>query len=347
MTIFITEPRLHHRSANKIGILLINLGTPDAPRSPEVRRYLAEFLSDSRVVELPKALWNIILYGVILPTRSVKSARKYASIWDAREGSPLRFHTDKQAKLLEGWLAQHMDAPFDVAYAMRYGQPSIATELDKLLAKGCDHVLCVPMYPQYASASTGSAMDGVYRHLLRRRRQPALRAVIQFYDQAAYIAALAHQVQSYWQVHGQPQVLVMSFHGIPVKSVKQGDPYYYQCMTTARLLAQALGLKKLHYAICFQSRFGAAKWLRPATDSTLKALGKAGTRRVDVVCPGFVADCLETLEEIAMEGKADFLAAGGGEFHYIPALNERSDWIAALGEKVLDNLQGWCGTRRA
>lgn len=335
------EPSHTHGSIAKTGILLLNLGTPDAPTKQALKPYLKQFLSDPRVVEIPRVLWWLILNGIILQTRPVKSAAKYASIWDKREGSPLRFHTEKQAKLLQGWLGEHIKSPFVVDYAMRYGNPSIDSALARMSTQGCDRILAIPLYPQYAASSTASALDAVYQYLHSKRNQPALRTIKHYHDDPGYIAALAHNIQDYWMRNGRPDILVMSFHGVPRYTLNKGDPYHCECHKTARLLAEALGLASDKYRVTFQSRFGRAEWIKPYTAATLTELGQAKTRRVDVVCPGFVADCLETLEEIAMEVKTDFITAGGGEFHYIPALNENSAWINALGEMALSNLQGW------
>ncbi|MHB1174016.1 MAG: ferrochelatase [Sulfuriferula sp.] len=340
MSRYLTEPAHTHGNVAKTGILLINLGTPDAPTKQALRPYLKEFLSDPRVVEIPRAIWWLILNGVILNTRPKKSAHKYASIWTS-EGSPLRFHTEKQAKLLKGWLGERIKSPFVVDYAMRYGNPSVASAMTRLSEQGCDRILALPMYPQYAASSTATALDAVYQILETKRNQPALRTLRHYHDDPGYIAALAANVHEYWMRNGRPEMLVMSFHGVPRYTLDKGDPYHCECQKTARLLAEALGLSKTQYQLTFQSRFGRAEWIKPYTVATLEALGRARTKRVDVVCPGFVADCLETLEEIAMEGKQTFLAAGGGEFHYIPALNERPEWIAALGELALSNLSGW------
>lgn len=337
---YLTEPAHTHGNIAKTGILLINLGTPDAPTKQALKLYLKEFLSDPRVVEIPRAIWWLILNGVILNTRPKKSAQKYASIWTS-EGSPLRFHTEKQAKLLKGWLGERIKSPLVVEYAMRYGNPTVASAMDRLSQQGCDRILALPMYPQYAASSTATAFDAVYRILLGKRNQPALRTVRHYHDDPGYITALAANVREYWMRNGRPEMLVMSFHGVPRYTLDKGDPYHCECQKTARLLAEALGLSREQYRVTFQSRFGRAEWIKPYTAATLEELGRAHTKRVDVVCPGFVADCLETLEEIAMEGKQAFLAAGGGEFHYIPALNERPEWIAALGELALSNLSGW------
>ncbi|MBI3479227.1 MAG: ferrochelatase [Nitrosomonadales bacterium] len=337
---FQTEPTYTHGTPAKTGILLVNLGTPDAPTPSSVRTYLKEFLGDPRVVEIPKAIWWLILNGIILNTRPKKSAEKYATIW-LPEGSPLRIHTEKQTVLLQGYLSQRTKAPFVVDYAMRYGNPSIPDVLRKLKEQNCQRILVVPMYPQYAASSTATVFDIVFAELLKMRNTPALRTIKNFHDHPGYIKAMANNINDYWMKHGRPDKLLMSFHGLPQFSLDKGDPYHCECHKTARLLAQQLGLKPEQYALSFQSRFGKAEWLKPYTTTTLQELGKQQTRRVDVVCPGFVADCLETLEEIAMEGREDFQHAGGGEYHYIPCLNERDDWMHALTDLVMDNLQGW------
>jgi ferrochelatase len=335
-----TEPAYAHGTPERTGILLINLGTPDAPTPQAVRTYLKEFLSDPRVVEMPRALWWLILNGIILNTRPKKSAAKYASIWQ-KDGSPLRVHAEKQTALLQGYLGRLTKAPFVVEHAMRYGNPSIPAALRKLKAQNCQRILVVPLYPQYAASTTATATDVVYRELQAMRNTPALRTIKHFHDHPGYIKALAGSINDYWMKHGRPEKLLMSFHGLPRYTLDKGDPYHCECQKTGRLLAEQLGLKPGQYEISFQSRFGNAKWLQPYTTATLKEWGKQKLRRVDVVCPGFVADCLETLEEIAQEGKEDFQHAGGGEYHYIPCLNDRADWLHALTAMVLDNLQGW------
>jgi len=335
-----TEPAYTHGTPVKTGILLVNLGTPDAPTAEAVRPYLKEFLSDPRVVEIPKAVWWLILNGIILNTRPKKSAAKYASVW-MPEGSPLRVHTAKQTLMLQGYLSERTKAPFVVDYAMRYGNPSIPSVLRKLKEQNCQRILVVPLYPQYAASSTGTAFDVVFTELQQMRNTPALRTIKNFHDHPGYIKALANNINEYWMRNGRPEKLVMSFHGLPQFSLDKGDPYHCECHKTGRLLAYELGLKPEQYFVSFQSRFGRAEWIKPYTTATLKELGKHKTKRVDVVCPGFVADCLETLEEIAMEGKEDFQHAGGGEYHYIPCLNERDDWMHALTDLVMENLQGW------
>ena len=326
----------------KTAVLLINLGTPDEPTEAAVRRYLREFLSDRRVVELPRILWWPILNGIILTTRPKKSAEKYAAIWTA-EGSPLRTHTEKQARLLRGFLGQS-GCTVHVDYAMRYGQPSIPTMLERLTTDGFTRILLLPLYPQYSASTTATAFDSAFAWIRSQRNQPELRTVRSFPTAPGYINALATSIRHYWMTNGHPgdsYRLLLSFHGIPAQSVKQGDPYRDECLATGRLLAEALNLDETRYTICFQSRFGPAKWLQPYTSAVLEDLGHKGVERVDVVCPGFTADCLETLEEIAIEGKSTFLTAGGKEYCYIPCLNERDDWIAALRDITVKNLQGW------
>ncbi|NEX60719.1 ferrochelatase [Noviherbaspirillum galbum] len=333
------EPDYTHGSIARTAILLVNLGTPDAPDTPSVRRYLKQFLSDPRVVEIPRAVWSLILHGVILPFRSSKSAAKYASIWTA-EGSPLKLHTERQARLLRGYLGERGHA-VEVAYAMRYGNPSIDSVLDKLKADGCDRILVVPAYPQYSGTTTASIWDAVFQHYASVRNIPELRLVKHYHDHAAYIDALRDSILDHWKTNGRPDKLLMSFHGVPKRTLMLGDPYHCECHKTGRLLAAALGLTADQYLVTFQSRFGKAEWLQPYTAPTVARLAKEGVRRIDVVCPGFTSDCLETLEEIAMEVKQDFLVAGGKEFHYIPCLNESSRWIAGMADIALQHLHGW------
>ena len=337
---YLPEPSHQHDASAKTGVLLINLGTPEAPTKQALRPYLKEFLSDPRVVEIPRPIWWLILNAVILNTRPKKSAEKYAQIW-TKEGSPLKVHTERQTKLLKGYLHEHIQSPYQVEYAMRYGKPSIAETLMRMKTQGCERILVVPLYPQYAASSTATAFDGVFKALTQMRNMPAVRMVKHYHDHPKYIAALAQSVRDYWMQNGRPDKLVISFHGVPRYTLDKGDPYHCECQKTGRLLTQALSLNESQSQITFQSRFGRAQWLQPYTAPTLEQLGKQGTQRVDVICPGFVSDCLETLEEIAMEGKASFLNAGGGEFHYIPSLNERPDWIEALSGIVMENLAGW------
>ena len=341
MARYLPEPAYQHGTPQRTALLLINLGTPSAPDAPSVRRYLREFLSDPRVVEIPRALWWLILNGLILPSRPVKSARKYATIW-TDEGSPLRVHSERQTKLLRGRLGED-GVHVVVDYAMRYGEPSIPDALSRLKAQGCTRILLLPLYPQYAASTTASAYDSAFAWASRVRNQPELRTVRGFADFPPYIEALAASVREHWARSPCPASyrLLMSFHGLPHATLERGDPYHCECHKTARLLAEALQLREDDYLVSFQSRLGRARWLQPYTAPTLAALGRQGIERVDVICPGFVADCLETLEEIEIEGRAQFLTAGGRTFNYIPCLNERDDWIRTLADLALIHLQGW------
>lgn len=339
---FLKEADFRHDSQRFIGVLLVNLGTPDAPTPKAVKRYLAEFLSDRRVVEIPRLIWWFILHGIILQTRPKKSAAKYASIW-TKEGSPLRVWTEQQTKLLKGYLGEHAPHTYQVDMAMRYGQPSIASAIAKLKAAGCDKLLVIPLYPQYAASTTGSVIDEICRVLTRTRNIPALRTVKSFHDEKNYIAALAASVREHWRKAGRGDHLLMSFHGAPQYTLEKGDPYFCHCQKTARLLAEALALGKQAYSISFQSRFGRAKWFEPSTEHTLQTLATQSIAKLDVICPGFVADCLETLEEIAIEGKAIYQSHGGKEYRYIPCLNANEDWINTLSTLTLRETQDWQG----
>lgn len=336
---FRDEPPAAENAQDRTAVLWCNLGSPDEPTAQAVRPYLADFLGDPRVVEIPRAVWALILHGIILRTRPAKSAAKYASIWTP-EGSPLKVWTKKQATLLNGWLGESGHR-VSVRDAMRYGQPSIASRLDELKAQGVTRVLVLQAYPQYSSTTTASVVDAVNAWSARVRRLPEFRFVNDYHDDPGYIDALAQSVMRYWQQNGRPDQLVMSFHGIPERNIKLGDPYQAQCLATARLLAERLRLTPAQYRVTFQSRFGRAKWLQPYTEPTLRELGSARVSRVDVMCPGFPADCLETLEEIAMEGRDAFLQAGGKTFHYIPCLNDSTVWITALAAIADRHLAGW------
>jgi ferrochelatase len=342
---FAAEPARAHDSAEHTAVLLVNLGTPDAPTPAAVRRYLDEFLSDPRVVEIPAALWRPILHGVILRVRPAKSAAKYSAVW-TDEGSPLLVWTRKQALRLLGSLGERGHAVL-VQLAMRYGQPSIPEALDALKARGATRVLILPLYPQYSAATTGSTFDAVAAWARGTRRIPGLRFVADFHDHPGYVEALAQRVIDHWRVNGQGERLVLSFHGLPSRTVELGDPYQRQCLETARLLGTRLGIQAPQLAVSFQSRFGKARWLEPYTEPTLRELAAQGVRRVDVMCPGFVADCLETLEEISIEARAAFIDAGGESFHYIDCLNDSAAWIRALADIALAEMQGWDTRRRA
>ncbi len=339
MSRFSAARAFEHGLIERTGVLLVQLGSPDRPETAPLRRYLKQFLSDPRVVEIPALPWWLILNGIILRTRPRKSAAKYATVW-TDQGSPLKVHTEAQAKYLQGFLAKG-GHDLVVAWAMRYGEPSIATALDSLREQNVTRLLLLPMYPQYAGSTTATAFDEVTRVLRGWRNLPELRMVRNFHDQPAYIEALANSIVHAWGNDGPPEQLVMSFHGVPHQTLLDGDPYHCECHATARLLAARLGLSKDRWRLTFQSRFGRARWLEPYTDKVLQELGAAGCGRVDLVCPGFVADCLETLEEIAIEGRHTYLQAGGQDFRYIPCLNERPDFIAALTDLVATHIQGW------
>ncbi len=340
MAYFNTEPDYQHGNQLKVGILLVNLGTPDAPTAKALRPYLKQFLMDKRVVEIPRFIWWWILNGIILLVRPKKSAEKYAQVW-TKAGSPLLVHSENQAHLLRGFLSQKIKSPFTVALGMTYGNPSIKSALEILKAQHCDKLLVFPLYPQYAASSTAASLDAVWNVLLKMRNVPAIRTIRHYHNHPAYINALATSIQAFWSSNGKPEKLVMSFHGVPKAHLTQGDPYHCECHQTARLLAEALGLNQEQYQIAFQSRFGKQEWLKPYLANTLETLGKAKTKRLDIVCPGFSSDCLETLEEIAIEGQHIFQSSGGGEYHYIPALNESEAWIQAMTEITLENLNGW------
>ena len=336
---FRAEPQVPNGQAATTGVLLCNLGTPDEPTPAAVRRYLRQFLSDPRVVEIPRAVWLPILYGLILPFRSSKSAAKYATIWTP-EGSPLKLWTQRQATLLQGRLGEDGHR-VKVRYAMRYGNPSIASQLDALKAEGATRILVLTAYPQYSGTTTASVIDDVADWARGARNVPELRFVNRYHDDPGYIEALARRIGAHWRENGPPDHFVMSFHGVPERTMKLGDPYSSECLTTARLLAGRLGLAEGDYTVAYQSRFGRAKWLEPYTEPTLRALAKKGVERVDVACPGFTSDCLETLEEIAQEGRDAFLESGGKDFRYIPCLNGEPVWIRALGDITARHLAGW------
>ncbi len=334
-------PYTHGRSPAKAdtAVLLCNLGTPDAPTAPALRRYLAQFLGDPRVVEIPRALWLPILHGVILRVRPAKSALKYASIWTP-EGSPLRVWTEKQTTMLQGYLGERGHRLI-VRHAMTYGNPSIPSVLDELKAQGVRRILILPMYPQYSATTTASVFDAVHRWCGQVRHLPEFRFVNRYHDHPGYIQALARRVSAHWAVNGRPQRLVMSFHGVPKRTLLLGDPYHCECLKTARLVAERLGLPAEELVVTFQSRFGKAEWLQPYTEPTLVDLARQGIKQVDILCPGFVTDCLETLEEIAVEAREAYLGAGGEQFNYLPCLNDQHEWLLALTDLAQTHLQGW------
>ncbi len=337
---YLGQPEFDHASAPRVGVLLVNLGTPAAPTPAAVRRYLAEFLWDPRVVEVPRPVWWLILNAFILPFRAPKSAHAYAQIWTA-EGSPLLTVSRRQAQALADALAARHGDAVRVDLAMRYGKPSIPEALSRLGAANCERLIVLPLYPQYSGSTTGSVFDGVAMALTGMRRIPDLRFVASYHDDAPHISALAASVREHWVANGRAERLLMSFHGVPMRYLLDGDPYHCHCHKTARLLAEALELPADAWQIGFQSRLGRAEWLRPYTDETLVSWAKAGLRSVDVVCPGFAADCLETLEEICIRGRESFVAAGGERLAYVPCLNDRADHIAALAALVERQLAGW------
>ena len=338
------EPPFTHGTPLTTGVLLVNLGTPDDTSTGAVRRYLKQFLSDTRVVEIPKPIWWLILNVIILNVRPAKSAKKYASIW-MKEGSPLRVYTARQTQMLRGFLGEKFKSPLKVEYAMRYGNPSIESAIDKLKAANCDNILVLPLYPQYAASTTASTMDELGRVLSKIRNVPGIRFVRSYHDHPAYISAIAKNVLAEWMKIGRPNFatdkLLMTFHGLPKFHLDKGDPYHCQCHKSARLIAEQLGVKAGDYIVTFQSRFGKAEWLQPYTDKTLEKLGADGCKRIDVICPGFASDCLETLEEIAIEAKETFLHAGGKTFNYIPAANDTEAYVGALATITEEHLAGW------
>jgi ferrochelatase len=321
----------------KPGVLLTNVGSPDAPTPAAVRRYLREFLSDRRVVDVPRLLWWPILNGVILPLRPRRSAHAYAKIWTA-EGSPLVAITRRIAAALAKELSGTLGSEIPVAVGMGYGNPSLLSGLEILRNAGCDRFLVLPLFPQYSSPTTGSSFEGLTRALTRWRVIPELVTIGSYPEHPSYIAALANSVRTAWRNDGEPDLLLLSFHGLPVRFVASGDPYRAECEATARALVAALQLPPDGWKMSFQSRFGREPWLQPYTDVTLRELGRGGLR-VDVICPGFAADCLETLEEIGMQNRGWFEEAGGKRFRYIPALNDSAEHVRALAEIVGDRLQ--------
>ncbi|MBV6273074.1 ferrochelatase [Alcaligenaceae bacterium CGII-47] len=333
------DPQAIAPEPGPIGVLMVNLGTPEAPTPRAVRRYLAEFLSDTRVVELPSWLWQIILRGVILTRRPSAIAPKYRDIW-LPQGSPLLVWSQAQADAVAREFTASGKA-VRVRLAMRYGAPSIADGLAALRSEGCERILTVPMYPQYAASTTATAVDAVCRVAARLRNQPELRFIKRFSSDPAYIEALYASVQAHWAQEGEPDRLLLSFHGLPQRVVRQGDPYFRDCMQTVRLLRERLGQSGARLYVTFQSRFGTEPWLQPYTLPTLTQWGEQGVGRVDVLCPGFLADCLETLEEINIECREAFLHAGGRAFHYIPCLNDDPVWGRAFAGIIERQLLGW------
>ena len=337
---FINESEYDHRQVEKTGVLLTNLGTPDSCDTSDVRRYLREFLSDPRVVEVPRPVWWMVLNLFILTTRPSRSAKAYQKIW-TEEGSPLLTISRHQAEGLQSSLDQAYPDQFEVVLAMRYGNPSIADGLKQLRKAGVRKVLVFPLYPQYSATTTASTFDAVTNELQRWRWVPELRFINHYHDADNYISSLEQSIRDYWQEHGKAEKLIMSFHGIPKDYLLKGDPYFCECQKTARLLADRLQLSESQWQLTFQSRLGAKEWLKPYTDKTLQSLGKEGLKSVQVICPGFSADCLETLEEIAMENRETFVDAGGESYQYIPCLNTKDQHIDMMHKLVEQHVQGW------
>ncbi|MDJ0758333.1 MAG: ferrochelatase [Woeseiaceae bacterium] len=340
MPTFESKPLYKHGDADALGVLVVNLGTPDAPTTSAVRRYLAQFLWDGRVIELPRPLWWLILNGFILRFRPSRSAEAYAEIW-GEDGSPLlKFCEDMQRGILSR-LEAAMPGPVHVSLGMSYGSPSIDSALAELYERGARRIVLLPLYPQYSGTTTGSVFDAVTQALSRRRWVPEFRFINHYHDYDGYIAALAASIREYWDENGKGDKLMFSFHGVPRDTLLKGDPYHCHCQKTARLVAERLELPQDEWVISFQSRVGRAEWLRPYTDETIEELGAQKLGSLDVVCPGFSADCLETLEEIAMQNAELFEESGGGKLNYIPCLNARDDHIDFLSQLVLAHAQGW------
>ena len=339
---YVGQADYSHSTAPRIGVLLTNLGTPEAPTAKALKPYLKQFLWDPRVVEVPRPIWWLILNGIILNTRPKRSAEAYRAVWNER-GSPLLAHLEDQVSgVSERLLARHGDR-FIVRGAMRYGSPAIADVLTEMFDAGVQKLVVLPLYPQYGGPTTGSTFDEVSQDLTRRRWLPALRFVSAYHDHPRYIAAVADSIRAHWDAHGRAQKLILSYHGMPKRYLMEGDPYHCQCHKTSRLIGEALELSDGEMMTTFQSRFGREEWLQPYTDETLEALPGQGVTAVQVVCPGFSADCLETIEEIGMENRDTFLEAGGTRYEYIPCLNAETDHLDTLTELVTEELQGWLG----
>lgn len=337
---FESSPPYEHGVPESLGILLVNLGSPDAPTTGAVRRYLNQFLSDPRVVEVPRLVWWLILHGFILRFRPSRSAAAYRKVW-TEQGSPLLQYSGDIVRALQEKLDARLSGPVHVELGMSYGSPSLESALDRLHARYVRRIVLLPMYPQYSNTTTGTVFEAVTKALAKRRWIPEFRFINHFHDSSGYIAALAASIRDHWNAHGRGERLLFSFHGLPRQMLDDGDPYHCQCRKTARLVAEALELDDEQWFVAFQSRVGRAEWLRPYTDETLQEWGKAGGGDIDVVCPGFSADCLETLEEIAMQNAELYSESGGGALRYVPALNVRDDHISFLCRLIEKNVAGW------
>lgn len=340
---YTSQQHFTHDRQPVTGVLLVNLGTPEAATPAAVRRYLGEFLFDPRVVEIPRVLWWLILNGIILRIRPPRVARAYASIW-MDEGSPLMVHSRAIATALQERCRTEFNAPLHVELAMRYGKPAINEVLQKLRDNHVERLLVLPLYPQYSATTTATVFDAVSNELKRWRWLPDLRMCMHYHDQPAYIKALAASIRDSFTNHGKPDKLLFSFHGLPERCLKAGDPYYCHCQKTARLVAESLQLEPQDWLLTFQSRFGRERWLQPYTDATLKSLARKGVKHVQIISPGFAADCLETLEELAVQNKEFFLTGGGEKYHYIPALNAQPAHIDALIDLIKNETLGWPNT---
>jgi len=329
-----------HGRKPRIGVLITNLGTPQAAQTKQLRRYLKEFLWDPRVVEVPRLVWWFVLNVIILNIRPKRSAKAYAKVWSS-EGSPLLVHTKAQAEALQASLLAQYGDDVVVDFAMRYGEPSIANKIQGLMDRGVTRLLVLPLYPQYSAATTASTFDAVGDDFKRRRLLPELRFIGHYHDNPLYIQALANKIKAHWQTHGRAQKIIFSYHGVPQDYLDKGDPYHCECYKTTRLVAELLELSEAEYSTTFQSRFGRQEWIKPYTDAVLKSLPKAGVKSVQILCPGFSADCLETIEEIDEENRAYFEEAGGERYEYIPCLNSDTDHIEALSQLISKNLHGW------
>lgn len=330
-----------HQQQDKVGVIISNLGTPDAPDEKSLRKYLRQFLSDPRVVEIPRLIWMIILHGIILRTRPKKSAETYKEVWTDR-GSPLLYHTEDQRKQIQIALNNAFgEGVVIVEHAMRYGSPSVQEAIDTVLENGARKIVFLPLYPQYSGSTTGSTFDAIAQDFIKRRWVPEFRFINGYYNYVPYIESMAQKIETHWQNAGKADKLIFSFHGVPKRFLTQGDPYHCHCHVTARLLAERLGLEADQWMTTFQSRFGKAEWLKPYTDETMKSLPSQGVKSIQVFCPGFASDCLETIEEIAMENKEYFIENGGESFEYISALNSDPIHISALVQLIKENLSGW------
>jgi ferrochelatase len=334
------SPTFKHDQTDRTGVLVTNLGTPDAPTPRALHRYLKQFLWDPRVVEVPRPLWWLILNGVILRIRPRRSAKAYATVF-TEEGSPLLFHTRRQAEALAQELSRQGRDDLVVDFAMRYGNPSIDSVLQSMFDRGVRRLLVLPLYPQYSASTTASTFDAISADFRRRRWLPELRFISHYHDYPPFIEAAAQRIEAHWQSHGRADRLMFSYHGVPLRYLHKGDPYHCECHKTSRLIAERLGLASDNWMTTFQSRFGREEWLKPYTDETLKSLPGQGVKSVQVFCPGFSADCLETIEEIGEENRDYFMEAGGERYEYVSALNDREEHIEALAALVTRNLSGW------